>query len=327
MPCSVSKEEFLNIVLRRVKAVDDDSDDDDAEDDDDMRADTEQAKREIEGIRNEGEKIFDRIWKQNEMKITLTQIRQYMRKAAEDMLKVDRVVFMRHRLQRHIRMNKLGDDAAAAPELTLELFEQILKVDESEFGDNMAAPKGAGGAPVKASLRNEDDVPLITNPGEVLEQLKRVFSASEDTDISKRELSVVDAHNLLLIGVEMRSRILYEIRSRGQDLELTQDQFTKTMEKKMYDQSVHNVDNVDYSRPYDEWTAVARQSACVFQQVKDEEQGKVTLGQVRETLRFIHRDIRALTKNMSKFKKKLSKLKKRDQMVELSVHSPLMHTL
>lgn len=62
----VSKEKFLDIVLRRVKARDDDSDDDDESDDDNMRDDTEQAKREIIGIRNEGEKIFDRIWESND---------------------------------------------------------------------------------------------------------------------------------------------------------------------------------------------------------------------------------------------------------------------
>ena len=78
----VSRSEFLDIVLRRVKARDDDSDDDDESDDDNMRDDTEQAKKEIDGIRNEGEKIFLRIWKQNETKITLTQIRRYMRRVA-----------------------------------------------------------------------------------------------------------------------------------------------------------------------------------------------------------------------------------------------------
>ena len=81
---------------------------------------------------------------------------------------------------------------------------------------------------------------------------------------------------------------------------------------------MHDVSVVDYSCPYEQWTPVARQSACVFQQVQDEEQNKVTLGQVRETLQFIHNDIRMLTGNVSKFKKKLFKLRQRDQMVELS---------
>ena len=64
----VSRAQFLDIVLRRVKARDDDSDDDDESDDDQMRDDTEIAKREIQGIRNEGDKIFTRIWTQNELK-------------------------------------------------------------------------------------------------------------------------------------------------------------------------------------------------------------------------------------------------------------------
>merc|ERR1719361_1105274 len=200
----------------------------------------------------------------------------------------------------------------------MDLFQRIVEVDDSEFGVNQAANKSnAGKGPRKAPpLWDEDDVPFISDLEAVLDQLKSVFSASEDTDDSQRQLTVVDAHNLLLLAVEMRGRILAEIRSRSHDLELTQDNFVKTMEKKMYDKSVRDVSDADYTKPYAEWTEVARKSASVFQQVQDEEQNKVTLGQVRETLHFIHNDIRALTRNVSKFKKKLSKLKKKDQMVD-----------
>merc|ERR1719361_1359257 len=120
-------------------------------------------------------------------------------------------------------------------------------------------------------------------------------------------MTVIDASNLMLLAVEMRSRIRNEIRSRGHDLELTQDNFVKTMEKKMYSKEVRDVTDADYSRPYQDWSEVARQSASVFQQVQDEEQNKVTLGQVRETLNFLHQDISKLTGSISKFKKKLDK--------------------
>jgi len=63
------------------------------------------------------------------------------------------------------------------------------------------------------------------------------------------------------------------------------------------------------------WTEVARHSASIFQQVHDEEQNKVTLGQVRETLRLVHKDLSELM-SISKFKKKLSRKKKLDQMVD-----------
>merc|ERR1712154_633914 len=71
----------------------------------------------------------------------------------------------------------------------------------------------------------------------------------------------------------------------------------------------------DYERPFGEWSEVARHSASVFQQVHDEEQNKVTLGQVRETLHWILDDLRTLMP-ISKFKKKLSQKKKLDQMVD-----------
>eukprot|EP01083_Nonionella_stella_P025305 69697_1 len=91
----VSRAAFLDIVLRRVKARDDDSDDDDESDDDQMRDDTELAQREIQGIRNEGDKIFTRIWVMNELKITLTQIRVYIRKMCKDLNDIDSLTFIK----------------------------------------------------------------------------------------------------------------------------------------------------------------------------------------------------------------------------------------
>jgi len=311
----VSKSGFLDIVLRRVKARDDDSDDDDLSDDDNMRNDTEQAKEEIKGIRKEGEAIFDRIWKHNDKKVTLTQIRQYMRKVPKEMLNPDLMVFIRDRLKTYKKSRELGDDPSAAPPLTSKLFEEIVRVDPAEYGVNR---KQEADETVKWTLWDENDNPLTdsTDLNAVLERLREIFDGSEDTDDSQRELTVIDGYNLLRLAVEMRGRIRNEIKSRGHDLELTQDNFVKTMEKAMYSKEVLDVTKADYSRPYREWSEVARRSASVFQQVQDEEQNKVTLGQVRETLLFLHEDIRLLTKNISKFKKKLDKLKKTDQMVD-----------
>eukprot|EP01083_Nonionella_stella_P068997 183601_1 len=87
---------------------------------------------------------------------------------------------------------------------------------------------------------------------------------------------------------------------RLNDLELTQDLFIKTMAV-----------NYNIRSTFSDWSDVARHSASVFQQVHDEEQNKVTLGQVRETLHFIYRDIATLV-SISKLNKK----KKLDQMVD-----------
>ena len=68
----VSRTQFLDIVLRRVKARDDDSEYDK------IRNVTEIARKEILEIRNEGDKIFTRIWLKLNLKLLLLKIRQYM---------------------------------------------------------------------------------------------------------------------------------------------------------------------------------------------------------------------------------------------------------
>eukprot|EP01083_Nonionella_stella_P104944 301390_1 len=86
----------------------------------------------------------------------------------------------------------------------------------------------------------------------------------------------------------------------------------------MYGKTSDEAKNLKYDYTnvsFDEWSEVARHSASVFQQVHDEEQNKVTLGQVRETLRWIYNDLRALFP-ISKFKKKLDKKKQLDQIVD-----------
>eukprot|EP01084_Bolivina_argentea_P217496 369235_1 len=292
----VSRAQFLDIVLRRVKARDDDSDDSDLSDDDKMRDDTETAKKEITGIRNEGDKIFTRIWVQNELKITLTQIREYMRSICKDFKNDDVIHFLKQRLSRQKKHDKV---------LTLELLKEIMTVKRHEYGKyNKQKVVGIR----KFALFDEDDVPEIYSCRDIYNELQKVYSFSENPD--KQELCVADAYNLIYIGQIMSERIQHEIKSRGHDLELTQDLFIKTMEKKVYSAVNYNVRST-----FSDWSDVARHSASVFQQVHDEEQNKVTLGQVRETLHFIYRDISSLV-SISKFKKKLNKKKKLDQMVD-----------
>lgn len=196
-------------------------------------------------------------------KITLTQIRQYFRGMSQDILNVDVASFITQRLKKYIHDNKLGTDAAAASPLNIELLESIIKVEESEFAKHMMHRQGSGDGPRKLKpLRDEDDIPIEdkTNLKEILEDLMKVFEGSEHPD-HQRDFTVIDAYNLMLIGTQMRGRIRAEIRSRGHDLELTQLQFIKTMEKKMYAQDVHDVSTFDYSRPFDQWTEVGRQCA------------------------------------------------------------------
>lgn len=330
----VSRSQFLDIVLRRVKARDDDSDDDDSSDDDEMRNDTEIAKKEILGIRNEGDKIFTRIWVQNELKITLTQIREYMRHITSDFNDSDALSFIKQRLERYIKKNNIRDtknnkfSKKNIQPLTIELFKKIMTVDKSEYlkynqqqqlqKQQNQQKQGFDGIVIKKfALFDEDDVPEVSNLNQVLKELKKVYSFSENQD--RLELSVLDAHNLIWIAKLMQDRIQNEIKSRGHDLELTQELFIKTMEKKVYfSQAKTNEEtglDYDYSKPFEEWSEVARHSASVFQQVHDEEQNKVTLGQVRETLRWIYNDIKVLMP-ISKFKKKLQRKKKLDQMVD-----------
>ena len=225
---------------------------------------------------------------------------------------------MTQRLQRYIKKNKVTMNKNNKT-LTIELFKQILTVKKSEFlkynqqqNQFGAGGGGAGGIIIKKfALFDEDDVPEVASPNDVLLELEKVYAFNENNN---NKLTVYDGYNLIFIAKLMYDRIQNEIKSRGHDLELTQELFIKTMEKKMYTKEDENTD-FDYSRPFEEWSEVARHSASVFQQVHDEEQNKVTLGQVRETLRWIYNDLKTLMP-ISKFKKKLNRKKKLDQMVD-----------
>jgi len=289
----VDKAEFLSVVLKRVKAIDDDSDDDDEDDDDNLRSDTQAAKRMIAGIRTEALLIFDRTYQQNGLKITLTQIRDaIIIKLVPELRNYDISGYLQHKFERYVQQKQFKNTV-----LTVSLLEKILNVDDEKV--------------------DKDEIPQISNMDEVVRTLQQVYDFNEDANAPV--LTVRDAYSLVSVAYAMNHRIRNEVKSRGHDLELTQELFCKTMERKIMSapgDAGGEERQYDYSKPFDEWTEVARRSASVFQQVLDEEQNKVTLGQVRETLRDVYKDFRVLVKNMQKFKRKLDAKKKLDEMVD-----------
>eukprot|EP01084_Bolivina_argentea_P250628 420016_1 len=155
----VTRAEFLDVVLKLSinRAKDDDADDG-------MRYDTELAKKKIQGIRNEADKIFTRIWVQNELKISLTQFREYNRGICKDLRDTDSLSFIKQRLERYITKNNNESNSKSFSEkniapLSIELFKNIMVVDKSEF--LKYNKEVIGGGLQKYRLYDEDDVPKI----------------------------------------------------------------------------------------------------------------------------------------------------------------------
>merc|ERR1712115_247689 len=155
----------------------------------------------IQGIRNEGDKIFTRIWVQNELKITLTQIREYVRTICKDFKEYDTLSFIKQRLERYIKKNNIRDKYSKkniAP-LTIDLFKKIMTVDKSEYLKyNQNKNNNSGIVIKKFALFDEDDVPEIYDISKVLKELEKVYSFSENPD--RQQLTVLDAHNLIFIA-------------------------------------------------------------------------------------------------------------------------------
>ena len=170
--------------------------------------------------------------------------------------------------------------------------------------------RGFGAGAQYYQIDDEDDVPKLENVDAVFRSLKKIYAALELID--RLGMSTGDVANLLHVLMNIQDRLRNEIRLRSFDMELTQELFCKSLEKAM-EKSLKS--DYNYNKPFHEWTQVAREAASVFQQVRDLEQGHVTLGQVRETLLWIPNDITSLC-SLTRMKNKSTKLKGSDQMVD-----------